>query len=183
MGLDISYYSNLKIVGPKTDEDSDYDYVIAYNAKCFEYQFGSLKRDYLYEETVNSQYGDFSAGAYSSYNQWRNDLAKMLGYKGAKEVWNDISFDTYKKFNLRKDKLDSISGDIVDKVKPFYELINFSDTEGIIGSEISKKLYQDFVDFNDTAKSYTNYNSFYDKYLEWLEAFKIASENGAVEFH
>jgi len=183
MGLDISYYSNLKMSGPCTGDDSDYDCdVRVCNEECFEYQLGSLKRDYLYESTSNSQHGSFGAGSYSGYNQWRNELAIMAGYNGAEEVWQDESFDSFKRFNLRKDKLDYIIGDPVEKVKPFYELINFSDAEGYIGSEVSKKLYQDFVDFDEKAKNHTE-GWFYRKYCEWKEAFRIASNNGAVGFH
>jgi len=185
MGLDISYYSNLKIAGPTTGEDSDYDCdVTVWNENCFEYQLGSLKRDHLYESTTNSQYGNFRAGSYSGYNQWRNELAKMAGYSSADEVWQDEEFDSFKKFNLRKDKLDSISGDVVEKPKPFYELINFSDAEGVIGPEVSKKLYEDFVEFDEKAQNHTDSDSwFYQKYQEWKKAFKIASQNGAVSFH
>lgn len=185
MGLDISYYSNLKIAGPITGEDSDYDDydVRVWNDKCFEYQLGSLKRDYLYETSNNSQHGGFRAGSYSGYNQWRNELAKMVGYKSAEEVWKDENFDSYKKFNLRKDKLQSINGDIVDKPKPFYELINFSDAEGVIGPEVAKKLYEDFVEFDQQAQEYLYDDWFYRLYEKWKEAFKIASQNGAVSFH
>jgi len=183
MGLDISYSSRLKNIGQLTNSDDDYDCEVrVWNESCFEYQLGSLKREHLYDTTPNSQHGSFRAGSYSGYNQWRNELAIMAGYNGAEEVWHDESFDSYKSFNIRKDKLDSINGELVEKVKPFYELINFSDAEGVIGPEVSRKLYQDFVEFDEKAKSHME-NWFYIKYCEWKEAFKVASDGGAVSFH
>ena len=187
MGLDISYYSDLKVVGPKTGEDVDYDYdVQVWNEESFEYQLGSLKRDHIYDVTTISKYGSFRAGSYGGYNQWRNELSKMAGYRDANEVWNDKTFDSFKSCNPRKDKLDSINGIGVKRVKPFYELINFSDTEGTIGPEVSRKLYEDFIKFDKQAKEYANendYDWFYNLYQEWTNAFKIASQNGAVLFH
>ena len=44
------------------------------------------------------------AGSYSGYNQWRNQLSCLLGYKGAEAVWNDPDYE-----------------------KPFVNLIHFSD--------------------------------------------------------
>jgi hypothetical protein len=67
------------------------------------------------------------------------------------------------------------------KVKPFYELINFSDCEGIIGPEVSTKLYNDFVKFEVVAKNEEEY--FYRKYKDWMKAFKVASNKGVVSFH
>jgi len=185
MGLDISYYSNLKLSGKQTGEESDWEDhdVRIYNEKCFTYQLGSLIREHLYDTTPSSHYGGFRAGSYGGYNQWRNNLAKMAGYNDAEEVWQDETFDSFKVCNNRKDKLDSINGEIVERIKPFYELINFSDAEGSIGPEIAKKLYEDFVNFDEQAQNYTEEDWFYKLYEEWKEAFKIASENGAVLFH
>jgi len=190
MGLDISYNSKLKNAGPSTNNDSDYNHELKIcNELCFQYQLGSLMREHLYDTTLNSQSGSFHVGSYGGYNQWRNELAIMAGHDGADNVWQDNSFDSFKTFNLRKDKLDNMNGNSVEKVKPFYELINFSDAEGVIGPEVSKKLYQDFIDFDEQAKKYAALNSkipycwFYDKYCQWKEAFRVASDGGAVSFH
>jgi hypothetical protein len=180
MGLDISYYSKIKKVGKKRNDDSDYDHIVLFNDKCFQYQLGSLNVDYLYKATTNSIEDSFSAGAYSSYNRWRNMLAKMAGYNCASEVWNDSSFNTFDICNIRKIKLKTINGEKIERIKPFYELINFSDTEGTIGSEVSQKLYQDFVDFEEVAKLEDEY--FYSKYLNWMKAFEVASDGGMVNF-
>lgn len=71
----------------------------------------------------------------------------------------------------------------------FNELIDFSDCEGVIGSIVSKKLYEDF---SSNAESFERW--VYQKYSvvdgEWLlrmyrkfeSAFEIAKDGGAVEF-
>ena len=54
---------------------------------------------------------------------------------GAEEVWRTMSDQLYKP--------DS---------PPFLELINFSDSEGVIVPDVSKKLYNDFVNYENTIK-------------------------------
>jgi hypothetical protein len=188
MGLDVSYYSKLKKCQRKEDDENDDEYDdYAVNTKYngdFQYQLGSLKG--VYNLTESSVSGHISCGAYSSYNSWRNELAIMSGYGSAQNVWSDTDFNPCLPYiNLRYRKLKKINkenaiGEQIS-IKPFYELINFSDCEGVIGPEISKKLYKDFVDFEQMAKNCDDY--FYRKYNEWKEAFRIASEGGAICFH
>ena len=178
MGLDISYYSNV-VKSKHQEESDDYDLydindLFTYNP-YFKYQLGSLENNTWYSKTVSSVSDGFCAGSYSSYNYWRNDLAIMSGYGSAENVFN-----SWLK-NERYIKLLKLNGSEI-KMKPFYELINFSDAEGTIGPEVSAKLYQDFVDFDESAKKYSD-KYFYKKYCEWKEAFRVASDNGAVNFH
>lgn len=170
MGLDISYYSNIK-ESEVFDEDSE----ITIYSQTFTYQLGSLKQNTSYEPIDGSHLGRFRAGSYSGYNSWRNQLAIMAGYESDRSVWDD--FDS----NVRFTKLKKIEGVNIE-VKPFYELIYFSDCEGTIGPEISKKLYNDFVKFDDKAKESTDM-FFYELYEKWKNAFEVASNNGAVCFH
>ena len=100
-------------------------------------------------------------------------LATLAGYKSDESVWND--FDS----ELRRVKLKTLEGEKI-QMKPFYELIYFSDCEGIIGPEISKKLHQDFVDFHKKIKGQDR--MFIEKYKEWETAFRVASDNGLVKF-
>lgn len=66
--------------------------------------------------------------------------------------------------------------------RPFYELIDFSDCEGVIGPEVSAKLAKDFADWDEQAKrTLDDYD--YEMYSNWHKAFKIASDGGAVIFH
>lgn len=185
MGLDISYYSKIKKSYLQSNGDDDNEDECWDNADFksdnhgFIYQLGDLENDTFYVKGDNTERGHFSAGGYSSYGQWRNELSKMAGYDSANEVW--AGFDKA----LRKIKLHKLNN-TEGKMPPFYELIWFSDCEGVICSSISKKLYKDFLDFDKKAKKYesiyVHYNSFYIQYENFKKAFKVASENGAVLF-
>ena len=175
MGLDISYYSNLKKLGKKTGGDEDHDNLVICNAECFTYQLGSMGSDYLYETTDN-EYKSFPAGSYGTYNRWREHLSIMAGYDNTNAVWEDF------------DMVVNEIGYVYKEMKPFYEIIAFSDCEGMIGPEVSAKLHKDFVDFDKKAKKYDDGilfsgEHFYNSYCNWKEAFRVASENGAVAFH
>ena len=187
MGLDITYYNNIKKIDIEIDEDDDNyqdkleqlynnNFFMAYKG-YFPYQFGDLEDNVFYENDYNE---GFYAGSYGGYNVWRNLLSILAGYKNSEYVW--------KNFNnlIRKNKLNVINGENIS-FPPFYELINFSDAEGIICSDICKKLYKDFVDFDEKAQEKIHDEKFgeyfYEKYKEWTQAFKIASDNGAVSFH
>ena len=171
MGLDITYVSKIK----ECLDDNDISFLSFYiDNDHFEYHLGSLKKIKIYSTTSESDIQGFCAGSYGGYNDWRDRLAAMAGYGSSVNVWNDF------KSSIRYLKLKKIEG-IDVHIKPFYELINFSDCEGIIGPEICEKLYQDFVNFEDKAKEQEEY--FYDRYLKWKEAFRVASDNGLVKFH
>ena len=120
------------------------------------------------------------AGSYSGYNEWRRLLARAALGMSDEEVWNKID-----------------SGVSYSEV-PFGELINFSDADGVIGPIASQKLYNDFVKyeeqimkkldrfylkFDDYEIDGETYDWFKHKYKDWKEAFRVASNNGAVIFH
>ena len=160
MGLDISVYKNLKMIDKTKinfDKDEQDDYLEIYDQDFKKQLDGS---DLIIGEYYDYDYAEgFNAGSYSSYNYWRNELAKLAGYESDEFVWENVE----------------------DGV--FVELINFSDYDGIIGAKTSKKLYDDFCKFDNAAASLKD-GRFYYIYKEFKEAFKIASENnGCVLFH
>ena len=93
---------------------------------------------------------------YGRYNLWRAKLAKLAGYN-EHEAWAGL-----------KDS------------EPFGMLVNFSDCEGILGTEVCKKLARDFEAFDERAKELDA--AFYDVYVDFHNCFKFASDNGAVRF-
>jgi len=122
----------------------------------------------------------FRAGSYSGYGEWRDLLARVALDMGSEGVWNKID-----------------SGEGYSEI-PFSEVINFSDADGVIGPVASKKLHNDFVNyekdimkkldryylkFEDFEIDGETYQWFKQKYNDWKEAFRIASNNGAVIFH
>lgn len=118
----------------------------------------------LTEGTIYS-FGDsvgFRAGSYSGYGAFRDWLARMAGYRSASAVWE---------------------GAIT--TGPFFELIHFSDCEGVIGPVVAAKLARDFADREaDFANRCSADDDYYmGKYREWKAAFEMASHNGAVDFH
>lgn len=88
---------------------------------------------------------------------------------------------SYSGYNWWRDCLNEFSGNVA-----FQELIDFADNEGVIGSELSKKLYEDFHIYHDKAKEYSekisNGSWWFEKYCEWERAFEMAKDDGAVEF-
>lgn len=102
----------------------------------------------------------FRAGIFGSYGEWLAQLCRLAHGVEPEVLWN--------KPQEWKDK-------------PFSGLIMFSDCNGIIGPKTSARLYEDFVAWQDKAQE-QDVEDFFDLYLEWMEAFKVASRNGVVEF-
>ena len=100
----------------------------------------------------------FRAGSYSGYNWWRNELALLSSGMSAKNVWS--------------------SG----KDVPFYELINFSDAEGVIGSVACKELLGDFEKFSSDAQRHKD-PWFWEAYQLWHNAAQLGADDGMIDFH
>lgn len=118
-------------------------------------------KENIYVKYDKSQEYSFRAGSYSSYNKWRNDLAKMVRYEEYEDgVYDETVFSA--------------------TCGPFWELINFSDCEGTISPNYAKKIYNDFLIYNDLAQKQGD--QFYDKYTKFKLAFEIAHKKGVVIF-
>lgn len=169
-GLDVTAYSGLVIVeSPAVLSDGTYQGKdqITLDPGNFPDRFRGLEVGKVYQFTSSF---DFRAGSYSGYNAWRNELAKLAGYQASMSVRN-------KAVELRYDetvwKLDH---------GPFWELIDFSDAEGTIGPEVCRKIYRDFVQYRDQA-SRVSMPYFYESYVDWMKAFEMCANNGAIVFH
>lgn len=164
MGLDITAYQNLQAVRELTHEERDWGGVKDDDSLVTLWHFNSDFPDH--EEglpkytafTAENEFG-FRAGSYSGYNHWRDELAKLAGHESDKAAW--------------KNGADG---------KPFYELINFADNEGVIGPKIAAKLAKDFADNQAKADAHED-EYFRERYGYWRKAFEMAAQNGAVEFH
>ncbi|WP_175948106.1 hypothetical protein [Burkholderia pyrrocinia] len=169
-GLDITAYSGLVIVeSPALSSDGapQGKNQVILDPGNFPDRFRGLEAGKVYQFASSF---DFRAGSYSGYNAWRNELAKLAGYQPSMAVRN-------KAVELRYDetvwKLDH---------GPFWELIDFSDAEGTIGSDVCRKVYQDFVQYrNQAAQDFAPY--FYESYVDWMKAFEMCANNGAIVFH
>jgi hypothetical protein len=156
MGLDITAYRGLRRV---ECDDTEYgcDHLQPYDNPDFPGRMAGLEEGHY--EAADS-FG-FRAGSYSGYNQWREGLATLAGLPSPREVWENP---------------DAYAG------KPFVELVNFSDCEGTIGPVVSAKLARDFAEWDDRAKAQMD-DYEYGRYAGWRRAFKLAANNGAVDFH
>jgi hypothetical protein len=164
MGLDISVYENAVLTDPHEREDDCYDgaHVFTYIDDGFEHALGGLLRDRCYSVSGKTQ--GFRAGSYSGYNAWREELSKAALGVEPSVVWND--HDRW-----------------CDK--PFFELINFSDCEGVIGPTVAAKLALDFQQQSETVKpKLAAVAEWYaDMYETWQSAFELAADTGLVQFH
>lgn len=157
MGLDISAYSKLNFIQKEPLEcypdDQIYIWISSYPDHA-ERAWDLRKGMYSYQGSEFS----FRAGSYGGYNEWRFDLACMMG-KTPEGIWAD-----------------PLPG-------PFMELINFSDCDGTIGPAVSKKLYKDFKKYLERARHLKDDGGyFFSRYKHWMKAFKIASDAGCVDF-
>lgn len=178
MGLDIRAFSKLKRIDaafddegepidPVTCESVDYDLRVYINpdfpGRC------NLADNGIYTAEANFC---FCAGSYGWYNRWRDELARIAGYP-AKQVDRYGSGRIETRYDQSAFEADG---------GPFWELIWFSDCEGIIGSEIAKKLHNDFIEFQAKADASPELG-FRERYANWRKAFELAADDGAVEFH
>ena len=165
MGLDISAYSKMKLMeNPSLDDEGYFDEYegtqIWTNDDFPGREAPFIDRGvYTYDDYVG-----FRAGSYGGYNYWRQSLASLFGY-------------------TKPDG--TVNWDNLPEEGPFIELINFSDCEGTLGTVVCKKLLHDFEMYDNLA-SQTKFDEdgyWYSKYVEWNEAFHLASDDGAVCFH
>jgi hypothetical protein len=170
-GLDVTAYEKLTIVSsPKFDKDGEpigKNQIKLAPVKFVE-RFDGLAAGNVYH--YQSSF-DFRAGSYSGYNYWRNELAKLAGnkqtpYKSFKgEI--ELRYDATVWKNHRG---------------PFWELIDFSDAEGVIGPVVCKRVYEDFIRYQAEAKKHPD-EYFRSSYEDWKKAFAMCANNGAIVFH
>ncbi len=114
-----------------------------------------------YYEVRGKSYS-FRAGSYSGYGYWRRWLSEIfLGVK-PEEIWENP-----KKF----------------KGKPFVELIDFTDCDGVLGKTVCKKLAEDFqaaVLFEKDEQDADGHHII--TFRNFQKAFELAAEKGVVLF-
>jgi hypothetical protein len=169
-GLDVTAYEKLVAVqSPQLDKDGRLvgpDQIKLAPVQFVE-RFAGLTQGQVYR--YQSAF-DFRAGAYSGYSYWRNELAKLAGNE-------QTPFESSGKTELRYDAT-------VWKFKrgPFWELIDFSDAEGVIGPVVCKRVYQDFLRYLDLASTHPD-EYFRTAYRDWMKAFAMCANDGAIVFH
>ena len=176
MGLDITAYSNIKRLDAHLNDDGEavnnsngeeveecYFHVWknpSFPGRADELVDGAV---YAYEDCTGHDVG------YGGYYWWRNELAEMAGYPIRK-------YDTG-----CGEQVNHFGGALNSGGGPFYELINFSDCEGFIGTSVATKLLADFKTFHDKAEEIGSL--FFEQYKHWQSAMEMASNNGCISFH
>lgn len=172
MGLDITAYSKVLQIEDENSIELDEDnFPVDENIfRIFDDEWNRsapfLTNSYV--SLKQSEYYGFRAGSYGYYNVWRNELARIAGYEATNEKYDQTVWD-------------STEG-------PFFELINFSDCEGILGSEVSEKLFNDFINYSQyvTLDKFTNeeqFKWFKENYDDFTKAFALAKNGGLVHYH
>jgi hypothetical protein len=114
---------------------------------------------YGFESTIG-----FSMG-YGYLYRWREQLGKMIGYP-AKPTDHGDSY---------------MEGAYQAGAGPFYELIWFTDNNGVINTAFCQKLLKDFEEWNERAKALGD-EKFYSGYECFLAVFQKAADNGVVNY-
>lgn len=179
MGLDITAYSRIEKVEEKDYDEynvevdsegylDDYDYNRCTSLHVnpdFPGRADDIEDRAIY--TFEDEY-DFRAGSYSGYGAWRRELALLTKYATPQTIWDGIDDGT------------------ISEQEDFLELICFSDCEGTIGSEVSARLFDAFKRHESRILEVlgpSEYDWFVQRYNDWMNAFELASDNGAVQFH
>ena len=163
MGLDIIAYKKLHIVeNPKLDDDG---YPVNWETEWI----AGASMDWSESVWAGRGEGVDSKAVYTYEDRY------------------DFRAGSYGGYNAWRDSLDSFKGNVA-----FNELINFADNEGVIGSIVSAKLFNDFktyekeaIEFSETLKlneSYYYGEFWLARYYDWMKAFEYASNGGAVNF-
>jgi hypothetical protein len=118
MGLDVHAYSNIK--RKEIQDSEDYDSILIFHDEFNRCELPEGR----YEETPSSEYYLISCRAYSNYNRFRDTLSKAVFGVPASSVWEDL--EKYQD-------------------QHFFEIIYFTDCDGVIGPKVNEKLYGDFV--------------------------------------
>lgn len=134
MGVDITGYRDAEPWDEITNENFeereceffDNGGIHVYTIECFRDRLDGAKEGY-YKSSGSVEGPSLS---YGGYGAWRRALCEAFLFVPIETAWE------------RSDVYDG---------KPFYELINFADNEGAIGSETSAKLAKDFAEHQEKA--------------------------------
>lgn len=110
--------------------------------------------------TWQDAYG-FRAGSYVYYNRWRDELSRIAIGVPASDVWHN------------KDKY---------REKPFYLIVNFTDSDGIIAGPAIKTLATNFAEHREGIAESAS-DEFMELYDHFARAFAFALDDGCVRFH
>ena len=177
MGLDIFAYGGLveatglrlddnnQVVDALTGRYAEEVVVFFENDEHFLDRASNLKKlvPYVYSDEFH-----FRAGSYMNFSDWRNWLAGLAGYPSTIDPDEPYSMNFPRTW-----------GAFQANGGPFWELIYFTDCNGVIDGKTSQKLLHDFCSHLEQAGDVGSYSRMYQKFMK---AFKVGANNGAVVF-
>ena len=193
MGLSVSVYSGLTLIEDEevikevVDDNKkwvkcDYEgnYVFHNVDDVFYYRRSApIEKGKLYKH--DGDYEHVYSSSYSGYNTWREILAKMADYP---LVEYSLEMATKKTKSHAASAWGYGDHDMSDM--PFYEMIDFTDCDGTLGTVSCIKLYEDFKENYVKAKAFSVKNDaewWFKGYEEFLKGFAFAAKNnGFIEY-
>lgn len=165
MGLAVTAYKKIRIVENDLDDEDLLRILVnpAFPGRADDLVDGAT---YDYADSMRGW-----SAPYSSYGEWRNQLAALAGYPAVDHADG--------RRGVRKLHT---AGAWAMNGGPFWELINFADNEGCIGAVVSAKLARDFAEHQSKADAHSD-PWFRERYAQWRSVFEFAADGGAVEFH
>lgn len=186
MGLDIVAASRLEFAGPlprgralhalaeefeaRGEELYETYFVVSGNRPAHRARLRGTRVG-LYTYGRGSRTFGFRAGSYTTYNWWRNELCLFAHGAAAEDVWAE-------RHKYRR--------------AAFYELIDFTDSDGRIGTAVCAELAADFAAHARRARPFAltvDVADAPDAGAYWLEtyrnfarAFELAANGGALRF-
>ena len=172
MGLDITAYEHFEMMDIDTSQMDDDQIDDLYDEYTHVYPSFLDQADGIPEGWAKTwgEQRSFRAGSYFGYNHWRRTLCEMAHGIDPDVLWeNEADW----------------------KGKAFFEQINFSDAEGVIGPKTCAKLAQDYRNNREKAMAWAasqevdpRWNDYFGSlYDTWMEAFELAANTGFVKFH
>jgi len=175
MGLDIVAYERLELKAQDLDEEKAYDLVeelydagthtvvLLYGADYSERSAPLASPSVDGQATVYACLGaqlNFRAGFYGGHGAFRDWLCRLASIPEPRTQW------------AAPEKYAGL---------PFFELVNFSDCEGVIGSLACAELAKDFATYQEQANA-ANDEWLTPLYFKWRQAFELAAKDGCVRF-
>jgi hypothetical protein len=177
MGLDVSGYSHIEIRSLVDQYDEDFEDHESVHQDYINNDFTHTvpadwqgKEYVLWRKTDESEDVHFRAGSYGGYNLWRSGLAHYA-----------FEFPARDSLHVNRDLWDTV---VEAEGKPFFELINFSDCEGVFYGPVCEKLYVDFYAHRDNYIDSVDADVYdIERYDYWMKAFDLDKDNGLVKLH
>lgn len=170
MGVDITAYSHMALTEQHATTDDCWDANGHLDVPdTWPDSTRGLEAGRHYGPTADTKTIDGFHMSYGGYNRWRESLSLAVLGVMPQDVWVDL--DAYRD-------------------RPFFELINFTDCDGVLSASAAAALLADFREHRDAYRTYLAREEAEDRadwwaesYDEYIEMLALAAHGGMVEYH